>query len=398
MSEASSERSIKKIVVCCDGTGNEITESNEKLSNVLKFFRCVQATRANKRQIAFYHSGVGTVVRPNEWRRILQAASAFFGLATGYGFDDNVLIAYEFLIENYQDGDEIFLFGFRRGAQTVRVLAALIHKIGLLQPEQRNLVGLGLRAYKQSGVQEGGFRFGRVLSTRWPTIRMIGVWDTVASVIVPRRTLPYFPTLEANLAYTHTNPSVETFRQAIAIDERRRMFRLKTWDEAQWFERDRFKKTFENRQDVKQVWFAGVHADVGGGGYKEEESGLSKFPLLWMIDEAQQCGLEFCSKTVQLLTGQQMSEYAPPDISGQLHNSMTCCWKLLEYLPKWARYKEWPKRKSLFGFYLPAGEPRLIPEGSIVHRSVVSRMETMKYNPINLPLHYQVEPPQAKSS
>ena len=107
----------KRLIVCCDGTGNEISERTDKSSNVLKFFdACARQPRARPVRLYFITRGVGTVLRPSQWRRFLQAATAFFGLATGYRLDDDVLIAYEFLMENYESGDDIFLFGFSRGA------------------------------------------------------------------------------------------------------------------------------------------------------------------------------------------------------------------------------------------------------------------------------------------
>ena len=109
-------------------------------------------------------------------------------------------------------------------------------------------------------------------------------------MIVPRPDRFYWPSFE-ELAYTLQNPSVETFRQAISIDERRAMFRLKKWDEPQTFTLNRFNAAGAKPQDIKQVWFAGVHSDVGGG-YPEKESGLSKYPLLWMIEQAVEAGLK----------------------------------------------------------------------------------------------------------
>ena len=97
----------------------------------------------------FYDPGVGTLARPDPWHKLKQDFTAILGLATGYGLDDNVLASYQFLVHNYQEGDQIYLFGFSRGAYTVRVLAGLIHKIGLISPEQVNLAGSGLTAYKQ---------------------------------------------------------------------------------------------------------------------------------------------------------------------------------------------------------------------------------------------------------
>ncbi len=294
----------KNIVVCCDGTGNEISEN---ISNVLKLYRVLRKSgKTEPRQVAFYDPGVGTLSLPNPWIKFKQDFAAILGLATGYGLDQHVLNAYQFLIEEYEEGDNIYLFGFSRGAHTVRVLAGLVHKIGLLRPEQRNLSEAALAAYKQSkekgsadmetalsddgqpeifDANDRGSQFARIVSPRWPTIKFLGVWDTVASVIVPRPDRFYTFSLQT-LPYTQHNPSVKVFRQAIAIDERRRMFRLSQWDDPQNSMNNRFSKTNNSEpQDIKQVWFSGVHADVGGG-YPEAESGLSKFPLIWMIEEA----------------------------------------------------------------------------------------------------------------
>ncbi|WP_407177486.1 DUF2235 domain-containing protein [Bradyrhizobium sp. STM 3562] len=409
---------MKNIVICCDGTGNEISEN---ISNVLKLYRCMRKTpKTQPFQAVFYDPGVGTLARPDPWHKLRQDFVAILGLATGYGLDDNVLASYEFLVHNYEDGDHIYLFGFSRGAYAVRVLAGLIHKVGLIRPQQVNLAGSGLTAYKQfssNGQQadpkslleaaddEGPLptsrydqaaQFARILSSRWPTIHFIGVWDTVASVIVPRPDRLYWPSLE-ELAFTIANPSVRIFRQAISIDERRCMFRLKKWDEPQTFAHNRFNDAKAEPQDIKQVWFAGVHGDVGGG-YPEKDSALSKYPLLWMIDEAVRCGLTVNQQTVnQLAWGVQRKgspfSYVKPCVRGEAHNSMTAAWRILEYLPKKDKYKEWPERKSHFGFYIPDAEPRLIPEGAFIHESVLRRMEALPdYKPVNLPLKYETVP------
>jgi uncharacterized protein (DUF2235 family) len=130
---------MKNLVVCCDGTGNEISEN---ISNVLKLYRVLRKTsRTQPPQAVFYDPGVGTLARPDPWTKLKQDAATVLGLATGYGLDDNVLNAYRFLISNYEDGDAIFLFGFSRGAYAVRMLAGLVHKVGLLAPQQQNLAG-----------------------------------------------------------------------------------------------------------------------------------------------------------------------------------------------------------------------------------------------------------------
>jgi uncharacterized protein (DUF2235 family) len=340
--------------------------------------------------------------------------------------DDNVLKAYTFLINQYQQGDDIFLFGFSRGAYTVRVLAGLIHKVGLLAPEQCNLADAALTAYKQAStaivdqgdqkaiddiLNESGeehqaqpashddeaSQFARIVSSRWPTIKFLGVWDTVASVIVPRPDRFYAFSLQ-KLSFTQANPSVKVFRQAIAIDERRRMFRLEPWVEPQTFMHNRFSATHNAEpQDALQVWFAGVHADIGGG-YDEKESGLSKFPLLWMIEEAVQHGLSVNRQTInQLAWGIQRKgspfSYVAPDIKRDPHQSMTTVWRSLEWIPKADKYKEWHARRSWLNCYIPNAEPRPICEGAWIHESVINRMEAVPvYRPLNLPSRYRVIP------
>jgi hypothetical protein len=181
------------------------------------------------------------------------------------------------------------------------------------------------------------------------------------------------------LRFTRTNPSVKMFRQAIAIDERRRMFRLNRWIEPQPYRVNPCIVTSEIPQDIRQVWFAGVHADIGGG-YPETESGLSKFPLLWMIEEAHAQGLLINRPMVNhLVLGKPRKgsrhRYVPPDANGCLHDSMNVAWRFLEWLPKRAKWREWPSRRILGGRYLPRAEPRLIPEGAWIHRSVLDRMD-----------------------
>jgi uncharacterized protein (DUF2235 family) len=387
----------KNIVICCDGTGNQV-EGN--LSNVLKLFQIVEK---DAMQRVRYQSGIGTIGTDDAWTRLKQNTKAVFELATGYGLDDEILGAYRFLAEQYEDGDAIFLFGFSRGSYTVRALAAFIHMVGLLYPDQANISDYALTSYKQSSEQNDfhlAWDFGRITGARRITIKFIGVWDTVASLIVPRwDRLNPFPTLQT-LPYTAKNSSVEIFRQAMAIDERRRLFRLNHWRQPQEFIANPFDTHAPKvAQDIKQVWFAGVHADVGGG-YPESESGLSKFPLAWLIDEATPKGLRInAALRDHLVFGkpyfQSKHQYVPPNATAELHQSLTWAWKLLEWIPKRTKYEEWPDRTKLDGFYIPCGEPRLIENPVLprLHQSVLDRKRLVPdYQPVNFPAQYDVEP------
>lgn len=269
--------------------------------------------------------------------------------------------------------------------------------IGLLPPNQLNIANYALSAYKKVGEQHDfqlGWQFGHVTGARPITIDFIGVWDTSLQM----------------LPYTRTNSSVKAFRHAKAIDERRRMFRLNRWTEPQSFIANPFDKTAPAvDQDIKQVWFAGVHADIGGG-YPEEGSGLSKFPLNWMIDEAVKYGLDINTRTRNhLALGQNdagaRETFVKPDAQAKLHFSLTAAWRPLEWIPKRVKYEEWKWRLKFDGFYIPDGEPRpfklidpythteieeTVPR---VHQSVFDRMDMVPdYRPINLLPEHIVEP------
>ena len=411
------EAPARNIVICCDGTGNQVTGD---LSNVLKLFRIA---RKDAGQRVFYDPGVGTVGTDSDWQRLRTKARAFFGLVTGAGLDDNVLEAYRFLCETYKRGDRIFLFGFSRGAYTARELAALVHMVGLLRPDQLNLCDYALTAYKEAGwrsedeydrasargeerpaaLPAGGtnaqgersekpvapsgqakdrfaaaWQFGKAMGTRHAPIHFMGCWDTVASMIVPGRKLLSMPHLRT-LPYTRVNPSVRAFRHAMAIDERRRMFRLNWWKEGQSFVKNPFSDPpVTELQDAVQLWFPGVHSDVGGG-YAEEESSLSKWPLIWMIDEAVKHGLKINEETFRRLargdaTGPEPAKYRPPNPLGPKHHSLHGWWWLLEYFPKSTRWREW--RKGALGLYFPRGEPRVIVPEAKLHDSAVARRES----------------------
>ena len=384
----------KTIVICCDGTGNEI---GPDISNVLKLFRIAVKDDA---QHVYYDPGVGTIAKLATWGRFKQKLSAVFGLATGYGLDDNILDAYSHICGTYAEGDRIFLFGFSRGAYTVRAVAGMIDMIGLLRPDQLNIAGYALTAYKRSAESNDlkiAWQFGRISGSRNVTIDFIGVWDTVASVIVPRPDRLYVPSLEF-LPYTAQNPRVRVFRQACAIDERRRMFRLYHWLEGKQFKPRSFSDEGSLAQDVAQVWFAGVHGDIGGA-YPERESGISKFPLVWMLKEAMKHGLKINRSMFEHLALGQSNErafynYVAPDAAAKIHRSLKWLWWILEFVPKRTKWREGPYRLSVLGFYLPLGEPRAIPEGALIHRSVLDRMKDGKtrYRPVNLPEHRAIVP------
>ncbi|MGJ0509019.1 MAG: DUF2235 domain-containing protein [Methylocystis sp.] len=383
----------RNLILLLDGTSNEVKDN---LTNVVKLYCC--AERSDSQRV-FYRPGIGTVPLITDWSPAAQSAIAAFGLATGWGLDANILAAYCYLIDRYQPGDQIFLFGFSRGAYTARAVAGLIHLLGLLEPDQHNLADYALKAYKRAHREDSlevAWQFRRVIGGRRVPVHFLGVWDTVASVFV-RPGLLRFPT-QSFLPYTKSNPSVRIFRQAAAIDERRRMFRLYGWMPEQSFKPDPFAEA-EGAQDQQTVWFAGDHSDVGGG-WAEAESQIAKFPLVWMTREAQKHGFQVDESMFRHLAegaplpgGKRM--YVAPDANGPIHNSMTAAWWPLEFLPKSRKWKRFPEKSTSGSYYLPRAEPRKISEGAVLHQSVIERMAS-GYKPINLPADFAVVGPDVE--
>ncbi len=377
----------KKLIVCCDGTGNEI---KEKQSNVLKFYHMLEH---NDTQLCFYDPGIGTISSSGALDELFVKSKSVFALMTGFGLDRNVLDAYRFIVKNYLPGDEIYLFGFSRGAYTVRVLAAFIHMVGVLQVHQEHLCSYAFRAYKNVGIKGDHkitHRVNKTLRTHRPVISMLGCWDTVGSVIIPTARNYYFPTIEL-LPFVQENPSVKKFRHAMAIDEKRRMFRLVPWKDVQPFNKVVYRQQDPVvYQDVEQVWFAGVHCDVGGG-YAEQESGLAKIPLIWMMESAQESGLKFRKRMVKMMaygqdnySGHQERAYVGPNPLAQSHDSMTLRWKWLEYLPRRIKHSLNQSTKAFLGWYIQYAESRTLGVEARIHGSVFERLENGDYQPDNI--------------
>ena len=387
----------KNIVILCDGTSNEISESR---TNILRLYGCL---RKNDDQIVYYDPGVGTFGGANDWLKWTRKAKEVWGLATGWGLDQNVLEAYRFLVSRYEFGgdddgatdDEIYMFGFSRGAYTVRVLAGLVHAIGLIHPDNLNLLTYAYRAFKDIGEdvadENDGNAFAeirlfeRMLQPRRPSIKLLGLLDTVGSVIESGRRGPRL----RSHAFTRKNPSVQHVRHAVAIDERRTMFEPQLWPAKGQYRANIFDERTETPQDIKEVWFAGSHGDVGGG-YPEADSMLAKVPLKWMIDETKALGLQYVSRTVnRIVLGKQKDKnYVKPNQLAPINDSMNWKWRCVEYLPR--RVSSFDEEGNLIGttWRVPNARRRKIPDEALIHSSVATRIESNpQLRPDNLPKH-----------
>jgi uncharacterized protein (DUF2235 family) len=289
---------VKRLIVCCDGTWNRADQESEGAlcpTNVVKIaFRIAKRDRTIP-QIVHYDQGVGT---GNRLDRLT-------GGAFGHGLEDNIHQAYRFLVANYEPGDELFLFGFSRGAFTARSLGGMIRKCGVLTRRAVGRYREALTLYR-SGLhpdQDEARRFRDAHSVCGDDkliIRFLGVWDTVGSLGIPLRGLRLLTRRKYQFHDTELSGTVRHGCHALAIDEYRRPF-----DPTRWA------ATPKEGQTVEQVWFCGAHSDVGGG---YATSGLSDITLDWMIDRAQSAGLVF---DPEVLTAHPLR----PDPRGTLHDS-----------------------------------------------------------------------------
>jgi len=366
----------RNIVVCCDGTGNQYGSAN---SNVVKLYWTLSA---EDKQTAYYHPGVGTMGARNALSVLGKWWTKVRGLAFGYGFSDNIADVYSFLMGEFKPGDQIFIFGFSRGSYTARALCGLLHMCGLLTPGNEALIPYALRLYKSNDPLKFEIAAGFRTTFSIPcTPYFLGLWDTVSSV---GWILDPIHTKGGHLPYTAALPGIPLLRHAVSIDERRAFFRQNLIHEP-----------MPAGQDLKQVWFAGVHSDVGGS-YAEAESGLSKIALRWMLCEAQSAGLLLDpQRAIDVLGGEV--PYVPPDPKGQLHKSLHGFWWLGEFWPKLFSHpvtvpgQAAPRWRR--GITVNLGRARLVPNGAHIHQSVFDRIgDIPNYKPKNLPKQYVTVP------
>jgi uncharacterized protein (DUF2235 family) len=220
----------RNLVLCCDGTANEFKRDR---TNVVKLFYALVHDSAD--QLTYYHPGVGTMEAIGAVTSVGRKATKLLGLAIGYGLETDIRDAYVFLMRYFQPDDRIFLFGFSRGAYTVRALAAMLHMYGLIRPGNEPQVLYAMRmmmAINKLQAKTGSEKdlkeyfslasdFKRHFCLDNCAPYFVGVWDTVSSVGWIENPL--------SLPYTSNPPNIPIGRHAIAIDEKRAFFRTNLW-------------------------------------------------------------------------------------------------------------------------------------------------------------------------
>jgi uncharacterized protein (DUF2235 family) len=342
------------------------------MTNIQRLNRMLER---NDEQLIYYQQGVGTV-EPGSlntpWgRRALMLVDSISAVM----LRRHVTSAYRFLMAEHRNGDEIFAFGFSRGAYAVRVLAGMLSTVGLLHRGQEELIALAWRTYSQRQNRTQANEFRNAYSRYIPAIRMLGLFDTVSAV-----GMPWSPRV---FDRTFSNRHVEIVRHALALDERRAMFIQNLWRNG-----DSAPAENERTTDVQQVWFAGNHCDIGGG-YEAAEAGASLISLIWMRDHAEQAGLKFRPKVSErIFYGADSAKPATAEdiadinTGAPLHDEFKRhrFWNLLEWLPfpRWRQSDDgsWVRR-----WRCHRHRARRVPPGSVLHSSVAIRMERSGYVP-----------------
>jgi uncharacterized protein (DUF2235 family) len=332
----------KKLILFADGTWNKPEQKDRDRvspSNVVKMARALDVYDMNSlEQRRFYDRGVGT-----EGGLLIKIA----GGMTGLGISKNIKDLYEFLINNYESDDKVYCFGFSRGAYTVRSLSGLLDKCGLLRKEFSDKIKEAYRLYKKRKLTADSPKIAEFKGKYCVNckIHFIGVWDTVGSLGFPvpglrLLTRPFYKFHNEKLS-----PVVQNAYQALAIDEQRKHFTPSIWK----------REGVESYQQIEQVWFPGVHTNIGGG---YVDAGLSDIAFLWMKSKAEYCGLKFSDHYINRIIS--------PDSFGELRKS----------------------RKLFYRFFRKFERPILAGENAneFVHYSALDRLNeiTITYSPENL--------------
>ncbi|KJA23435.1 hypothetical protein HYPSUDRAFT_137760, partial [Hypholoma sublateritium FD-334 SS-4] len=418
----------RNIVLCVDGTSNQFGEKN---TNVIELYNLI-LKKEEYRQRTWYNSGIGTYARPS-WKSPKYYRQVIYhkvDLAIAWDFERTVLAAYRWLSDVYKTGDRIFLFGFSRGAFQVRVLSAMIDKVGLIykgnelqipfayelyaDPKSDDITatevgskGLGGSKDKTSSAE----RFKKAFSREEVKVHFVGAWDTVSSIGIARGTHMLPRTVDGML-------HVCFFRHALALDERRVKFlpeyayggstippaipetkRSRTWKF--WKPRPQLnagageikenpdsttvpsqiptENPGKKRPHTLEVWFAGTHSDIGGGNAENRGMDRSRPPLRWMALEAGAAGLRTAGFSRELSTEEQI----------EIKESLTRIWWILELLPL-KRLTYTRRENGRPDTRKPhCGSPRKIHKGQKIHSSLLlaaKLIDGQAYNPKARPL------------
>ena len=321
----------KVIAVFLDGTGNQLKAKGS--TNVVRLYEMLDLSDPS-RQIAYYDPGVGTFSAAGAWTPLGQQISKLAGLAFGLGLRANLAEAYLYLMQHYEPGDRLLIFGFSRGAYCARALTGMLHVVGLMRPGSENLVPYAIGVYARNRdwsdddwrqIHRFAAAFCRRVDGRTGVpVDLLGIWDSVKAAGLLRWGLRW--------PYTRQVPNARVVRHAVSIDEKRRPY-----------EEYLVQPRGSEADDVNETWFAGVHSDVGGT--FEDDPRLAQITLRWMADAAVEAGLILKERSLEKTAAVTLE-----DAKGTIHR-MGWVWAVLTY------------------------RQRQVPMGAKVHASVRERLE-----------------------
>ena len=389
----------RRIVLLSDGTGNSAAKVWR--TNVWRTFESLDLSEND--QVAFYDDGVGT----SSFKPL-----ALLGGAFGLGLRRNVIALYKFACRNYRNADdELFGFGFSRGAFTIRIVMGMIDSQGLVwadnESELHSLAGAAYRAYRRERYEhlklEGPYQWIRnkfgpdyppVGVRRNVRIRFVGVWDTVAAYGMPvdemtRGIHQYLWPIE--LPNNHLAKSIERACQALALDEERTTFHPQLWDEPPGINPAKGVQRFIADERLSQVWFAGVHSNVGGG-YPDDS--LAYIPFVWIITEARRCGLRFKSDHANEPPDSKVMR-ADPDTFKSATSKRDKDGRMYDPRKGLGGYYRYGPRKLVPTFYRETRkeeDDEVMVGRAKIHESVFQRLanHAHAYAPVGLPPIYDV--------
>ncbi|KZP00810.1 hypothetical protein CALVIDRAFT_552511 [Calocera viscosa TUFC12733] len=390
----------RKLILCFDGTGDLFTNSNTNVVKLVSFLK----KNDYRNQMVYYQTGVGTAIHSTLFQGVLKAAA--YGI--GWDIEYHIMGGYTFLMQNWVPGDRIYLFGFSRGAYTARALAGMLHKVGLLPRGNDEQVPFAYKMYMRrdkTGWQESN-AFKQAFSNS-VSIDFVGVWDTVESVGI--FTNLHFP-------FTASGNHIRIFRHAISLDERRVKFKANHYHASLNLARLSQAAAYADEHsgldetDVKEVWFAGGHGEVGGGNFTDDEPyDPARIPLTWMLRELvlTNTGIEFDMDALKkaqidlpeppeggrLANGKAEPEERPimpvhyisnlnlryeGDVKAKISDQLaiTPMWWVLELMP-FSHVHHGPDGKVEYSYLPNLGKPRGVPSlppKATVHVSVKERM------------------------
>ncbi|KAH9059128.1 hypothetical protein EDB87DRAFT_1791652 [Lactarius vividus] len=410
-------RKPRTLVLCFDGTTNEFDGTN---TNVVKLYSLLRKDKSED-QLCYYQAGIGTYFQPGVVSPLFEKAAEILDDTIAWYLYQHIMDGYKFLMQSYNVGDKVCLFGFSRGAYTARALAGMLHKVGLLSKDNIEQIPFAYELYKSDDNTALSQGFKMTFSREVP-IEFVGVWDTVASVgFVMTKTLPF----------ADVNTTIRVFRQALSLDEHRANFRPNLYhhsapekpvtrdfggDEKPKLAQDTVsgRKDELYETDLKEVWFAGCHTDVGGGSTPDStKQSLANIPLRWMIQEARraECGIQFDLNAfprwnIPVAIGPDPSTSDHPslrsrnggteglaaeddrvdalDIVQPIHDDLVDVpvWWLLEIVPTQFTYQN-AQEKWVTSWGPHLGRGRYVPPNPLFHESVKTRMQDpkLKYKP-----------------